>query len=177
MSRAIRKCAASNDPRDWTFLNNFQRWGTFMPAWNYSMLAPLNPAFPGAPFFDEPVVFEKQVDGLNGNAIRWEQTVTIDVPDLGPVPAIYFAMDLTCFPPEAPLTGTPIGDATLTLGGIFLQLLTFALPSFCYFDGFFFNPTYDQELVGTISGSIPGLLADFKPFFVMTPVKFDTPTF
>lgn len=175
MSKRIRKCADSNDPRDWTYLTKWQSWGSYMPAWNWSFQAPLTFSVGGAPFFDSPLVLNKGISGLGSDGVTWLEFLTLPIPEIGEVPVWFFNVSLTTFAQDGSLTDGMGNVQTLGISGLFALSITALSTIAATFNGTWLNPNYDADFVMPISNSLPTPFPQFADNITLRPIKWDVP--
>lgn len=175
MSYALRKCANSTDPRDWHYLEEWQRWGEYMPPWQWTFWARRPDLGSNIPFFGHGVCFS--TDGTLPNTTNQgsDVSITLPAPDFPYFTGLFvFKYGLTVFSPSAGYVD-PLGNpATVVLQGEFdLEDITKG-----YFMSSWWEPAYDATLDCPIreTASWTSPLHAFYPYgMLITPTRFDHP--
>lgn len=175
MSHRVRKCADSVDPRDWHYLSFWQRWGTFMPPWNWEFHAPLTFPAGSAPLFGKFQAFERSSPIVDTNFLGWEVLCSILIPDVGDIPILEFGVTLECFNPDSPPVDPITGPFTVKIDGLIFSLI----PGFTIlapFAGKWLKPAYNTEFVMPIHNFSIGSVIEFDGFITMRPCIWNAPT-
>ena len=118
MPNGVSKRANSADPRDWNYLKEWQRWGKYMPPWQYTFLARLDPPAPGFPLWDIPICFAKGTTTNNIEETIW--TANVSIPSFDPpytTTLFDFACSMVVWPPEVGALDPDGNPFTVSIAG------------------------------------------------------------
>lgn len=175
MSLAVRKCAASNDPRDWTYLEYWQRWGEYMPPWQYTFHLPTVPQTQSLPVFSYPAVVQKGITGLGGHQASWGTTLYITLPGDIVVPAANFLCYFDEYDPSAPPLD-PMGNPfTLSINGSLIVILFPITFAWLTWTQYYFEPSYDTIFTLPLNVIVNTGFFTFDPFLTITPCIWNKP--
>jgi len=177
MSYAVRKCANSRDPRDWEYLPRWQRWGTYMPPWQWAWYAPIIGMPASMPILGSPAAADKVVTGSNGDRVDWSIVMAIPIPEIGDLAIVDINAHIITEDQDAPGTD-PLGNPyTLLFTGSMFISFTVLTTIIASWSSYYYLPPYDQVLVADIANTLPFPAPQFVGQISFAPRPFDVATF